>query len=164
MLSWFPNWSLRCLPRSVSDHYPILLGESKQDWGPIPFRFFNHWLKDNNMMKDAVEGWKRYSLKGAAGSSLAAKVIETKIRLKEWLSRSKKESFSLKHHEARLDDIDKKAAVLGWSESLRANRVVILSSEVWCGLRREEQVWGQKSRIKWLNEGDRNTRFFSLYC
>ncbi|KAK3199071.1 hypothetical protein Dsin_022486 [Dipteronia sinensis] len=78
MLSWFPNWSLRCLPRSVSDHCPILLGESKQDWGPIPFRFFNHWLEYNNMMKDVVEGWKRCSPKGAAGSSLAAKVKETK--------------------------------------------------------------------------------------
>ena len=55
--------------------------------------------------------------------------------------------------------IDKDAEGSVWSETLRVDRAITLA-KVWKGLRHEEQIWGQKSRIKWLKEGDRNTNFF----
>ncbi|EOX97175.1 Uncharacterized protein TCM_006266 [Theobroma cacao] len=36
------------LPASLSDHNPILLGEVAMDWGPKPFKFFNHWLEEKS--------------------------------------------------------------------------------------------------------------------
>lgn len=43
-LSQSPNSSQLGLPRSLSDHCPILLEEKSRDWGPKPFRWINAWI------------------------------------------------------------------------------------------------------------------------
>ena len=68
---------------SVSDHNPILLGDTKKDWSPRPFRFVNVWLEDVAIMKDAMEGWKGKGVGGSKGASLAAKAKESKSRMKK---------------------------------------------------------------------------------
>ena len=40
-----PSFSAITLDRFLSDHRPILLRESNQDFGPIPFRFFHYWFE-----------------------------------------------------------------------------------------------------------------------
>lgn len=46
----------RGLPRSVSDHCPLLLMEDKRNWGPKPFRFLNAWFLHPNL-KQMVTLW-----------------------------------------------------------------------------------------------------------
>jgi hypothetical protein len=43
-LDLWPNPSLWVLPRSISDHCPLVVRYNNVDWGPRPFRFNNHWL------------------------------------------------------------------------------------------------------------------------
>ncbi|GJZ29560.1 RNA-directed DNA polymerase, eukaryota [Tanacetum coccineum] len=45
------------LDRYLSDHRPILLRESKFDYGPIPFRFFNYWFEVEGFDKFVEETW-----------------------------------------------------------------------------------------------------------
>ncbi|KAK3187757.1 hypothetical protein Dsin_027318 [Dipteronia sinensis] len=130
ILSWFPKLKQKGLPRSVSDHNSITLGEPKEDWGPCPFRVYNNWIEDGNLMKQAMKCWKE-----------------------------KHEDFSMKIFEARLVEVDKKADEEDWTESLRQQRLKILM-EIWKGIRKEEQMWRQKSRVKWLKKGDKNSKFF----
>lgn len=44
LLENWPNSMIRGLPRSISDHCPIILATKHVDWGPKPFRFANMWL------------------------------------------------------------------------------------------------------------------------
>ncbi|KAK9053898.1 hypothetical protein SSX86_024973 [Deinandra increscens subsp. villosa] len=41
----WPEASVRALPRRTSDHNPILLKMSNDDFGPISFKVFSSWLK-----------------------------------------------------------------------------------------------------------------------
>nr|GEU76016.1 zinc finger, CCHC-type [Tanacetum cinerariifolium] len=52
-----PNISAISLDRYLSDHRPILLRESQHDYGPIPFRFFNHWLELDDFNKFVTDMW-----------------------------------------------------------------------------------------------------------
>ncbi|KAK3185016.1 hypothetical protein Dsin_032302 [Dipteronia sinensis] len=63
----------RGLTRSVSDHCAIMIGERSEDWGPCPFRFYNEWLEDGEMMKQAREGWLGVKSMGSYGFVLSFK-------------------------------------------------------------------------------------------
>ncbi|KAK3172175.1 hypothetical protein Dsin_033156 [Dipteronia sinensis] len=53
-LSWFPYIFQKGLSRGVSDHNPILLGQSVPDWGPKPFRIQNEWLDSKEFADDTL--------------------------------------------------------------------------------------------------------------
>lgn len=40
------HWHLQALSRKKSDHKALLLSQNQQNWGPVPFKVFNCWLKD----------------------------------------------------------------------------------------------------------------------
>lgn len=65
---WVETWrdtSLRGLPRSISDHCPIILDTKETDWGSRPFRFINAWTShpefldvvENSWYEEGIQGW-----------------------------------------------------------------------------------------------------------
>jgi hypothetical protein len=65
--NWLVEWgdvNLWALSRDIFDYCPIILKYSNFDWGPKPFRFNNHWLK-NKRFFDIVRkvGWKGVMVK-----------------------------------------------------------------------------------------------------
>ncbi|KAK3200773.1 hypothetical protein Dsin_024188 [Dipteronia sinensis] len=113
---------------SLSDHSAVSIGEPQTDWGPCPFRFYNGWLEDKVMMNDVMSGWRR-----------------------------NRASSSVLEREMRLAEVEKQALRVGWGEELRQKRATIIQQH-WKYIRLEEQIWRQKSRVKWLKDGDKNSR------
>ncbi|MCH91477.1 LINE-1 reverse transcriptase like, partial [Trifolium medium] len=74
--------SVWVLPRDVSDHCPLILKPSNNDWGPKPFRFNNYWLLHKNFKKVVEDGWKEQQVSGWMGFVLKEKLRGLKIKLK----------------------------------------------------------------------------------
>ena len=54
---FYANPIVEILPRSFSDHCPILLSSPNLDFGAPPFRFFNSWLKDASLYGVVQNSW-----------------------------------------------------------------------------------------------------------
>ncbi|KAK3199346.1 hypothetical protein Dsin_022761 [Dipteronia sinensis] len=151
ILMWFQNLIQRGLNRSLSYHNPILIEDSVTKWGPSPFRFMNWWLEENDMMKDAIDGWTNCVVKGSKGFSLFVKAKAVKMKLKNWARSSKLTVVQPSDLEEKLGSIDREVADSGWSDILKQDRSKFIE-DLWKCLRREEQMWRQKSMISWLRE------------
>ena len=73
------SWALRAYNRKNSDHRPILLSSRKFNWGPRPFKFFNHWLKNEELVHQLGEVWKAHP-----NASLNHRFKEIRLQAKRW--------------------------------------------------------------------------------
>ncbi|KAK3218868.1 hypothetical protein Dsin_012838 [Dipteronia sinensis] len=138
ILSWFPRILQKGLPRGISDHNAVVIGEPSIDWGSCPFRFFNSWLEDKAMLLDALKGWKGCCVKGSKGFALFSKVKAAKNKLKTWYQAKKCKDTFLKDTEDKLAEVEKRAVVEELTTVLRKLRLELVS-EMWKVFRFEEQ-------------------------
>ncbi|XP_028090751.1 uncharacterized protein LOC114290933 [Camellia sinensis] len=142
----FKQWGL---PRTISNHCPILLKEDDRDWGPKPFRFLNPWLSHPSFLPEVQQIWGNSHVSGWAGFKLLSKLRILKSHLKVW----NKEVFGnidsqLKVAEEELHDWDLKAEIRPLTDmELRSRREA--RSLVWNLSRNKESLWHQKSRMLW---------------
>jgi len=157
---WGPS-SLWVLPDDISDHCPLVLKIDGWDWGPRPFRFNNFWL-ENNKFKGVVEGiWRSCNSSGWMSFVLKEKLRLLKFHLKEW---HKGEYGEM---DGRLDilvveiaDLDVKGEG-GELSGEEVQRRKALFGEMWRILKAKRALTVQRSKSKWLREGDANLIFFS---
>jgi hypothetical protein len=84
---WISLWgqpSLWILPRSISNHCPLVLRHNFVDWGPRPFRFNNHWLDHANFKNVVEDFWRSFHGEGWMGFILKEKLKGLKELLKVW--------------------------------------------------------------------------------
>ena len=150
----------RCLPKPVSDHFPILLDGDGVRMGPSPFRFELMWLKYEGF-KEILKGWwQNLHFYGSFSFIISAKLKALKGILKAWnrdvfgkVETNKEDAL---RSVSFWDDREKEGGLVLEEDEERAKARADFKS--WALL--EEISWRQKWRETWLKEGDRKTGFF----
>jgi hypothetical protein len=156
-VSWrlrFQEGFAKVLPRVQSDHHPIIVihdGETNAGTNR-PFRFEAAWATHENFRQLLQENWIR-------GRDFVDLLSNLTNNLKVWnkevfgnIFKRKKELL------ARLNGIQN-SPNYGYSNFLE-NLENELQHQLTTTLYQEECLWYQKSRGKWITDGDRNTKYY----
>jgi hypothetical protein len=145
--------------RDISDHCPIWLCASHVNWGPKPFRVLNAWLEHPEFISFVERSWKSFQVQGKK-----AYVLKEKFRLlKDCLRKWNREVFgildlNIDKTVKELNDIE---GLLGEDDvDLEITRREGLNKDFWSQLHFKESLLKQKSRMRWVKEGDSNSRYF----
>ncbi|XP_028091349.1 uncharacterized protein LOC114291686 [Camellia sinensis] len=81
---WLEQFSFKQLglPRTISDHCPVIIIEDERNWGPKPFKFINAWLLHPNFKSVVKRSWEEEVQLGWAGFRLMRKLASLKVNLR----------------------------------------------------------------------------------
>ncbi|KAL2251643.1 UNVERIFIED_CONTAM: hypothetical protein Sindi_2286600 [Sesamum indicum] len=147
------------LPRRLSDHHPLLITATRtEDKVPSSFRFQHMWIMHHDFQDMVKQSWGA-PIQGYGMYRLQQKLYRLKNHLKQWNKDCLGNIFSLvdqakaaaNEAEKQFDRLPSEANLT----NLNKHNAALVHA-----LKLESEFWRQKSICKWLEAGERNTKFF----
>ncbi|XP_042477770.1 uncharacterized protein LOC122059150 [Macadamia integrifolia] len=146
----------------ASDHAPLMAcSVSSIKPKNCPFRLNSFWMDHHQFLDLIKEVWHN-NFSGSSPFILAQKLKALKLVIKSW----SREAFPNLDQEvitskAKLENIQRSIEEDGLTEQL-FDQEVDAKTKYWKAMENQEKLWLQKSRVRWLKEGDRCSRFFHV--
>jgi len=159
-LDIFPASHAHFHPPGISDHSPIVVdcGQQMKRKG-LPFKFYNYWTTMDNYDNVIAEAWSMH-VEGTPQFQLCHKLRNVKNALKVF-SKHVFGKERIRADLARTELLNCQYSIANDPDDVDSReREKILMVEFLEALRIEEEAAKQKSRVQWLDAGDRNTKFF----
>ncbi|WOK93591.1 hypothetical protein Cni_G02291 [Canna indica] len=156
----FLNAAVQHLVSPSSDHVPLLMqivsSRCEGKGGGRRFRFENMWLRDDRCLHAWKERGEAVELKDeASGGPTRASALSV-FSLGAWNRHSfGNVQHKIKQCQTKIDELSRKG-ISGELENEERNLMRDWNEL----LEREETLWRQRSRVLWLKDVDRNTKFF----
>ena len=150
------------LPRGVSDHNPAVVNIGiVRDVIHKPFQLFKHLMEDENFMEAVKQAWEP-PVSGNKWFKVTTKLKRVKLALKD-LNRNRGNLHEnvIQSRNELIRFQSTLPLIPSPPQRLEEGR---LSSRLQSALYAEEKLLKQKSRIRWLKEGDGNNRYFFNSC
>ncbi|XP_019432112.1 PREDICTED: uncharacterized protein LOC109339158 [Lupinus angustifolius] len=161
--SWLSIWhQTYCytLPRSASDHHPLMFCSSNVATNmQFPFRFHKMWLQHDSLRRVVETHWAS-NIVGCPMYVLSKKLKGLKAIRKLW----NKEVFGNIH--LKVKDALSSVELIQQKITIKGQNDILLTQEeqaqkdLMIALHSEEEFWREKSRLNWQIIGDRNISYF----
>ncbi|XP_017974450.1 PREDICTED: uncharacterized protein LOC108661541 [Theobroma cacao] len=107
-----------------------------------------------------LECWEKYEQTGTETVGIWHKLRNMRVDIKQW----KAEVLGNTQLQIQCLKREIKALLEVWQErdfdQDNQEELIRKKTELWALYRKEEREWMQKSKVQWVNDGDRNTRYF----
>ena len=158
-LALYPSLCCINVVSSASDHCPIFMEANPitQGFRRKRFRFEAMWLT-HAQCKDQVELAWGSAIEGDPLAQVTRKIKDCKTNLMAW----DKDVFGNVTRKIKVESKKLEALERLPAGELVEEQICCLKKELNALLGKEEIMWRQRSRVQWLREGDRNTKFFHV--
>jgi hypothetical protein len=160
----FPLASVQALPRSGSDHTPLLLdtGEQSNIGNKVEFSFELSWLKQEGFREIVEREWSLVPTVDNPIINWQNKIHHLRQYLRGW-ARELSGKYKIERDRLNfiIDSLDKKSETTILCDAER-EALKIANDEIATLRRVEESKWAQRAKIKHIQEGGNNTKYFHL--
>lgn len=162
LLNWewrqmFPHADFLAVSPVSSDHSPLIIFTKPRKHYPTHFKYEAYWGDHQGCKQVVSENWEPInSAEDLPWEKLKKNIKSSSANLQNWGKATfKRADYEIRELKLRLEDLahhDQTEQVVAESKEIQ--------EQIKTKWEQEEKFWGQRSRLKWLKWGDRNSKFF----